>query len=106
MTEAMCTILANIYLAHPPFHNCHLPYLHTPVHARPNHRVGRLQRIYVLRLQQDPGAICAKDAQQTVNDGPGHVPGSYYSHLLSLHLRPRQEAVRMLLTFSLFFPNV
>jgi hypothetical protein len=94
----------NISIAHPTFHSRHLPYLHTPVHARPNHRPCRLQRIYVLRLQQNQGAICAKDTQPTVDDGAGHVPGPYYSHLLSLHLRPRQEVVKMIHTFfSLMF---
>jgi hypothetical protein len=78
---------ANNSSAHPSFHSRHLPHLHTPVHARPHHRPGRLQRVHSLRLQQDPRTVRPQDSQQALTDRLGHVCPLHHSRLLSLYIR-------------------
>lgn len=54
-------------------HRCHLPHLHSPVHARSDSSARGLQRVYTNGLQPDSGAICQEDAQCPVTYPAGHV---------------------------------
>ena len=75
------------HAGHSPLHHRYLPHLHTPVHARPHHCHCWVQRVHVLRLQQDQGTVRQEDACETLHNCLDHVLGGHGCPLLSLHLR-------------------